>query len=535
MYTFHLEHKLEAKGKVVSICKKQIYDKECIFYSTSDGVIYLHVDGETIDLVTLDSCYKDGMIGMVLHENFLFAPIIYVQYHKKVNIGEIPSVSDIDVTDADSMCQVWLNHNNYNNIIVVESIILESFADGSYSTGKISVIAKIKQPLAIGKTCNSMLHNGDSLVIATNDGGGTYDPFSLSQSDVYIHGKLLRIDISEAINIESITPISMLSHYHGTIEVIAKGIHSPISLCMDRDKYILLDGGVNTGRAVFIDSMSDGVTNLGWRAMEGLLPTYKKVKCIPSFPEELEDIAIEQNVSHVVIWNSSKFTTSKEMTIGVGDTINFKSRKNSKELNDLCHCDYRWRALTSPLFDLPVSSNIDKCIVFDEEGKYNIASNINKNIRLTVVVSGNVNTKRRYAEECYNMAVKAKEGFSVNYTFSNLYHIEATSMVNNYQRPFCTIDREELSTNGNDTMQEKCIGGCIYGGFYAVFANVGCRGVMFLYHMSSNTTKYHKVCTPLTHGKHVLFTSVNKNTEGDILLGTVDTDGVYHIHQLMSI
>lgn len=274
-----------------------------IFY-VRNNTIYtlLDITGNVIELGANGGYDERGLLGLAFHPDFSINGLFYIHYSVAGTEGSGAQHDNFlpDPCNPDTMHLSWTDReNSFNHIDTVEEWILQN----DDQPRRRRTLLNLRRPFANHNGVNSLNFSPETgrLVLTTGDGGSAYDPYNLSQNIMEIAGKIIEIDVSMDVFFDDVPVVTRFEELpeqiQATLTVIAKGGRNLTGIAYHRfnNYYIKYVGNVGQDlvESIFsfassielpvtdivqhnnmcMESIQDGLINLGWRGWEGDLPT----------------------------------------------------------------------------------------------------------------------------------------------------------------------------------------------------------------------------------------------------------------------
>lgn len=239
--------------------------KKCVFFNLEQYVLQSQ---------SLNEC---GLLGFEFHPKFSSNGKFYLHYSSSI----LPE--DYDHTD-----------------------LVEEWQLRQRKISKLSVLLKIRQPFPGNNGYNTLNWEPklNCLILTLGDGGSKYDINNYAQDNDMLFGKMIAINVEKEWcgcvgEQPALSKFSeMASCHRSKFKILAKGIQNPSSLDFHPNglKY-LIDGfrfftEEDQSNVNEINAFYDYRVNFGWRAFEGLTPTFKRSEnlYLMLYPSEVQKL-----------------------------------------------------------------------------------------------------------------------------------------------------------------------------------------------------------------------------------------------------
>jgi hypothetical protein len=239
---------------------------ERLFVLEKGGMIYIIENGVRLEDEFLDisdrvsSCPECGLLGVAFPPDFAQRHYFFVYYTSEEELVP-PDTGDADPTDIGDIVIARFHVTNDPN---------------SADADDEEQLLVINQPAGIHIGGHILFDSDGYLYIGIGDGGGEGDTFQNAQNPASLHGKILRIQVSQTgtYTIPSDNPFVGVEGYRP--EIWAMGLRNPWRFGLDRatgDLYVADVGQemVEEINHVPATEIGDGGMNFGWPILEGNL------------------------------------------------------------------------------------------------------------------------------------------------------------------------------------------------------------------------------------------------------------------------
>ncbi|MCM3765584.1 PQQ-dependent sugar dehydrogenase [Neobacillus niacini] len=274
-------------------------------YYIDNGVIksFLDIRPRIIKLGTSNGGYDErGLLGLAFHPQFTYNGLFYLHYSvvRSQGPGSLTASFEPNPCDPNTLNLRWTNRETqFDHIDTVEEWILQDNGQPQ----KRRTLLNLRRPFMNHNGVNSLNFSPETgkLVLTTGDGGSGFDPFNLSQDNLEIAGKIIEIDVVKNTFISNPPIVTRFDELplpiQETLTVIAKGVRNIPGISYQRfyNQYVKYAGqvGQELVESIFsfvhykpfpvkqlvnaslrnIESIEEGLINLGWRGWEGTFPT----------------------------------------------------------------------------------------------------------------------------------------------------------------------------------------------------------------------------------------------------------------------